>query len=87
MDTEPDAPVTEADLHAWMDGELPEDRRGEVERHLAGNPDLARRFERYRAQRAMLQDTFGPRADGPVPAARGTDSRSQDERPAGGAQG
>ncbi|TWA79239.1 anti-sigma factor RsiW [Azospirillum brasilense] len=69
MDTEPDAPVTEADLHAWMDGELPEDRRGEVERHLAGNPDLARRFERYRAQRAMLQDTYGPLVDRPLPAA------------------
>ncbi|TWA64404.1 anti-sigma factor RsiW [Azospirillum brasilense] len=69
MDTEPDAPVTEADLHAWMDGELPEDRRGEVERHLAGNPDLARRFERYRAQRAMLQETFGPLVDRPLPAA------------------
>lgn len=69
MDTEPDAPVTEADLHAWMDGELPEERRGEVERHLAGNPDLARRFDRYRAQRAMLKDTFGPLIDRPLPAA------------------
>ncbi|WP_247888044.1 anti-sigma factor family protein [Azospirillum brasilense] len=69
MDTEPDAPVTEADLHAWMDGELPEERRGEVERHLAGNPDLARRFDRYRAQRAMLQDTFGPLIERPLPAA------------------
>ncbi|WP_114857505.1 anti-sigma factor family protein [Azospirillum brasilense] len=69
MDTEPDSPVTEAELHAWMDGELPEERRGEVERHLAGNPDLARRFDRYRAQRAMLKNTFGPLIDRPLPAA------------------
>lgn len=69
MDTEPDAPVTEADLHALMDGELPEERRAEVERHLAGNPDLVRRFERYRAQRAMLQGAFGPLIDRPLPAA------------------
>ncbi|AIB11208.1 transcriptional regulator [Azospirillum argentinense] len=69
MDTEPNAPVTEAELHAWMDGELPEERRGEVERHLAGDPDLARRFDRYRAQRAMLQGTFGPLIDRPLPAA------------------
>ncbi|TWA71830.1 anti-sigma factor RsiW [Azospirillum baldaniorum] len=69
MDTEPDAPVTEAELHAWMDGELPEERRGEVERHLAGNPDLARRFDRYRAQRTMLQGTFGPLIDRPLPEA------------------
>ncbi|WP_247891941.1 anti-sigma factor family protein [Azospirillum argentinense] len=67
MDTEPNAPVTEAELHAWMDGELPEERRGEVERHLAGDPDLARRFDRYRAQRAMLQGTFAPPTHPPGP--------------------
>ena len=69
MNTEPGAPVTEADLHAWMDGELPEERQAEVERHLAGDPDLARRFERYRAQRAMIGRAFGPLADRPLPAA------------------
>jgi len=53
-------PVTEADLHAWLDGELPDERRAAVERHLADHPDEARRFERYRAQRALLAHSFGP---------------------------
>lgn len=60
-------PVTEADLHAWLDGELPDERRTEVERHLADNPDVARRFERYRAQRATLGRAFGPLIDRPLP--------------------
>ncbi len=61
------APVTDADLHAWLDGELPEERRRAVERHLADNPDVARRFERYRAQRAMLGRAFGPLIGRPLP--------------------
>lgn len=61
------APVTEAELHAWLDGELPEERRDDVERHLAGNPEDARRFDRYRTQRAMLGASFGPLLDRPLP--------------------
>ncbi|MCG5241727.1 anti-sigma factor family protein [Azospirillum doebereinerae] len=63
----PQTPVTEADLHAWLDGELPEERRASVERHLADHPEEARRFERYRAQRALLSHSFGPLIDQPVP--------------------
>lgn len=63
------APVTDADLHAWLDGELPDDRREDVEHHLAENPEDARRFERYRAQRAMLGHAFGPLLDRPLPDA------------------
>lgn len=62
-----DTPVTEAELHAWLDGELPEERHAAVERHLAANPDDAQRFERYRAQRAMLGRTFGPLIEAPLP--------------------
>lgn len=63
----PNDPVTEADLHAWLDGELPEERLEAVERHLAANPELAARFDRYRAQRTMLGTAFGPLIDRPVP--------------------
>ncbi|MCW2237358.1 anti-sigma factor family protein [Azospirillum canadense] len=59
--------MTEGDLHAWLDGELPEDRRDDVERHLADNPEDARRFERYRTQRAMLSTSFGPLLDRSLP--------------------
>lgn len=60
-------PVTEADLHAWIDGELPDERRAAVERHMADHPDDAQRFERYRAQRALLARSFGPLIDQPLP--------------------
>ena len=60
-------PVTEAELHAWLDGELPEERLSDVERHLADNPDIAQRFDRYRAQRSLLGQSFGPLIDQPLP--------------------
>ncbi|WP_042695328.1 anti-sigma factor, partial [Azospirillum sp. B506] len=60
-------PVTEAELHAWLDGELPEERLAEVESHLADNPEVAQRFERYRAQRSLLGQSFGPLIDQPLP--------------------
>ena len=59
-------PVTEAELHAWLDGELPEERLADVERHLADNPEIAQRFERYRAQRSLLGQSFGPLIDQPL---------------------
>ncbi|WP_042442845.1 anti-sigma factor family protein [Azospirillum sp. B510] len=60
-------PVTEAELHAWLDGELPEERLADVELHLAGNPEVARRFDRYRAQRSLLGQSFGALIDQPLP--------------------
>ncbi|MBP2298632.1 anti-sigma factor family protein [Azospirillum picis] len=60
-------PVTEADLHAWLDGELPEERLAEVERHLADHPEDALRLERYRAQRSLMMQSFGPLLDQPLP--------------------
>nr|WP_295838523.1 anti-sigma factor [uncultured Azospirillum sp.] len=60
-------PMTEAELHAWLDGELPEERLADVERHLADNPEIAQRFDRYRAQRSLLGQSFGPLIDQPLP--------------------
>ncbi|WP_052709858.1 anti-sigma factor family protein [Azospirillum thiophilum] len=60
-------PVSEAELHAWLDGELPDERLADVERHLADHPDDAQRFERYRGQRALLGQSFGPLIDQPLP--------------------
>ena len=33
-------PMSEAELHAWLDGELPEERLADVERHLADHPEV-----------------------------------------------
>ena len=39
-----DRPVTEYELHAWLDGELPAERCEAVRRHLAEHPEDARRL-------------------------------------------
>lgn len=41
--THPVDPITEADLHAYIDDQLPVQRRVEVEAHLSRNPDMAAR--------------------------------------------
>lgn len=56
-------PVTEAELHAWLDEALPEDRRDAVAAHLASHPDDAARLDRYRADRTFLREVFAPALD------------------------
>ncbi len=48
--TEPMIPVTEDELHAYVDNELPAERRGDVEAWLA---DASRR---HRARAIMARD-------------------------------
>ncbi len=42
--------VTEDELHVYVDGELPADRREAVETWLASHPDDAARVAAWRAQ-------------------------------------
>lgn len=60
-------PVTEADLHAWVDGLLPAGRRAEIEAYLLAHPEEAERLAAYRAQNVALRECFGPVADEPLP--------------------
>ena len=39
--TDPNIPVTEDELHAYVDNELPAERRGDVEAWLLTHPDEA----------------------------------------------
>ena len=64
-------PVTEADLHAYVDGVLPEARRGEVEAYLATQPDDAQRVQAWRAQNQALHEWFDPVLDEALPARLG----------------
>ena len=48
-------PLTEADLQAWVDGQLPPSRKAEVEGYLAAQPGEAERLNAYRAQRDALR--------------------------------
>jgi len=60
-------PVTEADLHAWLDGELPEARRRDVEQYLEHHPDEAARLAAYRQHSEALRRLYDPVLDEPVP--------------------
>ena len=61
------SPITEADLHAWVDGQLPADRQREIEAYLAGRPDEAQRIASYRAQKRDLRALFDPVLDEVLP--------------------
>jgi anti-sigma factor RsiW len=61
------SPVTEDELNAYVDGELPADRRGAVEAWLAGHPDDAARVAAWRVQIEAVRERYGPTVDEPVP--------------------
>ena len=60
-------PVTEADLHAYVDGVLPTGRMAEVERYLAERPEEAARIAAYREHIEAIRRAFAPVLDEPVP--------------------
>ncbi|MFM9980295.1 MAG: anti-sigma factor family protein [Burkholderiales bacterium] len=62
------SPVAEADLLAYVDGQLPPSRNHEVEAWLAARPEEAERIAAYRSQDEDLKRLFGPVLDEPVPA-------------------
>lgn len=60
-------PVTEADLHAYVDGFLSESRRAEIAAYLASRPEELERIHAYREQNEVLRALFSPILDEPVP--------------------
>ena len=65
--TERDIPVTEDELHAYVDNELPADRRQTVEAWLTAHPDDAGRVEAWKALGDQLRHRYGGVIDEPVP--------------------
>ena len=61
-------PITEADLHAFVDGQLTPERQHEIAAYLASRPDEAQRVDSYRAQKRELRALFDPVLDEAVPA-------------------
>jgi anti-sigma factor RsiW len=64
-----DMPVTEAELHAYLDGQLEEARRVTVEAYLAANPAEAERVRAYARQNEQLHTLFDSVLGEPVPEA------------------
>jgi anti-sigma factor RsiW len=65
--TEPNIPVTEDELHAYVDNELPAERRGDVEAWLAAHPDDAERVQAWRAMADALHARYDSVADEAIP--------------------
>jgi anti-sigma factor RsiW len=65
--TDPAIPVTEDELHALVDNELPAERRGDVEAWLAAHPEDAERVQSWRAMAEALHARYDSVADEAVP--------------------
>jgi anti-sigma factor RsiW len=60
-------PVTEDELHAYVDNELPAERRGDVEAWLTMHPDDAERVRSWRTMAEALHARYDAVADEAVP--------------------
>jgi len=60
-------PITEDDLHAYVDDVLEPERRAEVGSYLADHPDVAKRVAGFADQRELLRAALAPIADEPLP--------------------
>jgi anti-sigma factor RsiW len=60
-------PITEDDLHAYVDDVLAPERRAEVDSYLADHPDVAKRVTGFANQRELLRAALAPIVDEPLP--------------------
>ena len=61
------SPVTEDELHAYVDGELPADRQDAVTAWLSAYPEQAALVAAWRAQADAIRARYGAVANEPVP--------------------
>ena len=61
-------PITEDDLHAYVDQALEPERRAEVASYLDDHPEVAQRIAGFTGQRDLLRTALAPIADEPIPA-------------------
>lgn len=59
--------VKQGDLHAYVDGALPEADREAITRFLAEHPDEAQRVRDYQMQKQAIADLFSATLDEPIP--------------------
>ena len=63
----PQPPIAEADLHAFVDNQLPSSRFAAVQRYLYANQQDARRVAAWAAQREALRQALALQAEAPLP--------------------
>ena len=61
------APITQADLHGYVDGQLTASRHVEVDRFLAANPDQRVQVADWQMQNGLLRAALLPALDEPIP--------------------
>jgi len=59
--------VSEDELHAYVDGELPAERRGAIESWLTTHPEDAAKVAAWRKQAELIQARYGAVADEKIP--------------------
>jgi anti-sigma factor RsiW len=62
-----DRPITEDDLHGYVDRVLEPERQAAVASYLEAHPDVARRVAGFSSQRDLLRAALAPIADEPLP--------------------
>ena len=60
-------PVSEAELHGFVDGDMDRVRREAVQAFLGASPEDAARVETWRRQNATIRAAFAPVEAGPLP--------------------
>jgi anti-sigma factor RsiW len=78
-----DSPVTEEELHAFVDGELPADRQEAVTDWLATQADAAVQVGAWRAQADAIRARYGAVVNEPVPARLKLEQVMRSERAGG----
>lgn len=78
-------PVTEDELHAYVDNELPAERRSAVEAWLSAHPDDAARVAAWQAQADAIRARYGAIADQPTGARFNLDRMTRNRRSWGAA--
>lgn len=76
-----DSPVTEDELHAYVDGELPADRIDAVTAWLANHPEQAATVAAWRSQAESLRTRYSKVLEEPVPARLKLDAILRQMRP------
>ena len=60
--------ITETELHAWLDNELPQARRAEVDAYVASQPADAERLASYRRNDLAIEALYDPVLTEPIPS-------------------